>query len=317
MNDDETEPKRHASDATGAWKAMLNERQIRIAETRAQSRPQAIHERQPQRRRGRAWLALLSLPLVLFLALPLLAILLRTPPGLLLSNLQQPAVMQAIGLSFATTTITTLLTILMGTPLAYLLARYSFRGRALLDTLIDAPIVLPPAVAGVGLLLAFGRRGIWGSYLDDLGLTIAFTQAAVVLAQLFVSAPLYIKAATTGFMSVDRELEQAAALDGASGLQVFRLITAPLTFPVLCGGVVMAWARALGEFGATIIFAGNLPGRTQTMPLAIYIGFELELSVALTLSVILLGCSFGVLMITKALLKRQIAPEEVSIAHGA
>lgn len=317
MNDDETQTKRHAAHATGAWKAMLNEQQIRIAETRVQRRPQAVRQQRSGWRRGRAWLALLSLPLVLFLALPLLAILLRTPPGLLLSNLQQPAVMQAIGLSFATTTITTLLTILMGTPLAYLLARYNFRGRALLDTLIDAPIVLPPAVAGIGLLLAFGRRGIWGSYLDDLGLTIAFTQAAVVLAQLFVSAPLYIKAATTGFMSVDRELEQAAALDGASGLQVFKLITAPLAFPALCGGVVMAWARALGEFGATIIFAGNLPGRTQTMPLAIYIGFELELSVALTLSVILLACSFGVLMITKALLKRQITPEEVSIAHGA
>lgn len=317
MTEDETEPKRHAAHATGAWKAMLNERQIRIAETRTQTRVQAVREQRSGRRDARAWLALLSLPLVLFLALPLLAILLRTPPGMLLSNLQQPAVIQAIGLSFATTTITTLLTILMGTPLAYLLARYTFRGRALLDTLIDAPIVLPPAVAGVGLLLAFGRRGIWGSYLDELGLTIAFTQAAVVLAQLFVSAPLYIKAATTGFMSVERELEQAAALDGASGWQVFRRITAPLTFPALCGGVVMAWARALGEFGATIIFAGNLPGRTQTMPLAIYLGFELELSVALTLSVILLGCSFGVLLITKALLKRQIAPEEVSIAHGA
>lgn len=317
MNDDETKPPRHAAHATGAWKAMLNERQIRIAETRVQTRAQVVREQRPGRHSARSWLALLSLPLVLFLALPLLAILLRTPPGLLLSNLQQPAVMQAIGLSFATTTITTLLTILMGTPLAYLLARYNFRGRALIDTLIDAPIVLPPAVAGVGLLLAFGRRGIWGSYLDELGLTIAFTQAAVVLAQLFVSAPLYIKAATTGFMSVERELEQAAALDGASGLQVFRLITVPLTFPALCGGVVMAWARALGEFGATIIFAGNLPGRTQTMPLAIYIGFELELSVALTLSVILLGCSFGVLLITKALLKRRIAPEEVSIAHGA
>ena len=313
---DKQKPRRHAERATGASKAMINERQIRVAETRMQTQPKLVRE-QRGRRSQKTGLALMSLPLVLFLALPLLAILLRTPPGMLLSNVQQPAVIQAIELSFATTTITTLLTILLGTPLAYLLARHNFRGRWLLDTLIDAPIVLPPAVAGVGLLLAFGRRGIWGSYLDELGLTIAFTQAAVVLAQLFVSAPLYIKAATTGFMSVDRELEQAAALDGASGWQVFKLITAPLTFPALCGGVVMAWARALGEFGATIIFAGNLPGRTQTMPLAIYIGFELDLSVALTLSVILLGCSFGVLMITKALLKRQIAPEEVSIAHGA
>jgi molybdate transport system permease protein len=292
---------------------MINRRPIHVASSvRLDTRPQPVSAR-ARRRSALPWLALLSLPLVLFLALPLLAIGLRTPPSLLLSNLQQPAVLQAIGLSFVTTTITTLLTILLGTPLAYLLARHNFRGRTILDTLIDAPIVLPPAVAGVGLLLAFGRRGIWGSYLDELGLTIAFTQAAVVLAQLFVSAPLYIKAATTGFMNVDRELEQAAALDGASGWQTFRRITTPLALPALCSGVVMTWARALGEFGATIIFAGNLPGRTQTMPLAIYIGFELELSVALTLAVLLLICSFGVLLITKALLKQQITPEEPAI----
>lgn len=252
------------------------------------------------------WLSILSTPLTLFLLLPLLAIVLQTPLPLLLSNLQQRQVVQAVGLSLLTTLITTALTILLGTPLAYLLARHAFRGRALLETLIEAPMVLPPAVAGVGLLLAFGRRGLWGSYLDDLGIGIAFTQTAVVLAQLFVAAPFYVKAATASFISIDYELEQAAALDGASGWQTFRLITVPLALPALCGGAVMTWARALGEFGATIIFAGNLPGRTQTMPLAIYIGFELQLNVALTLAVILLCCSFIVLGVTRGLLRSRM-----------
>lgn len=263
--------------------------------------------------RSRRWrsyapsgLALLCIPLVLLLALPLLAILLRTPLPLLLGNLQQRQVVQALTLSMITSLITTALAILLGTPLAYLLARRNFRGKALLDTLIDAPMVLPPAVAGVGLLLAFGRRGIWGSYLDALGISLTFTQAAVVLAQLFVAAPFFVKAAAAGFMSVEQELEQAAALDGASRWQTFRQITVPLAGPALLGGAIMTWSRALGEFGATIIFAGNLPGRTQTMPLAIYIGFELRFDVALTLSVILLCCSFGVLLITKGLLKLRI-----------
>ncbi|HSH81655.1 MAG TPA: molybdate ABC transporter permease subunit, partial [Herpetosiphonaceae bacterium] len=180
---------------------------------------------------------------------------------------------------------------------------HTFRGRTLLETLIEAPMVLPPAVAGVGLLLAFGRRGIWGSYLESLGIALAFTPAAVVMAQLFVAAPFYVKSAVGGFLEVDQELEQAAELDGASAWQVFRHVTVPLSLPALLGGAVMTWARALGEFGATILFAGNLPGRTQTMPLAIYLGFELDLSVALTLAVILLACSFGVLILTRGLLK--------------
>lgn len=259
-----------------------------------------------RRRAALPWLALLCIPLVLLLALPLLAIVIRTPLPLLLLNLRQPQVVQALTLSMITSLITTALTIALGTPIAYLLARRRFRGKMLLETLLDAPMVLPPAVAGVGLLLAFGRRGIWGSYLDELGISLTFTQAAVVLAQLFVAAPFYVKAAMSGFVSIDGELEQAAALDGASGWQTFRMITVPLAGSALLGGAIMTWARALGEFGATIIFAGNLPGHTQTMPLAIYIGFELQLSVALTLAVILLCCSFGVLLVTKGLLKTRI-----------
>jgi molybdate transport system permease protein len=253
-----------------------------------------------------SWLWLGALPLLLFLVLPLVALLLRVRPGLLAANLAQPQVIQAISLSLTTTTLSTLLTLLLGTPLAYLLARRRFRGRQLIDTLLDLPMVLPPSVAGIALLIAFGRRGLVGASLNEWGITLAFTQTAVVMAQIFVSAPYYVKAAAAGFGGVDRDLEQAAAIDGASATRIFRLITVPLAWPALFGGIVMTWARALGEFGATIIFAGNFPGRTQTMPLAIYLGFELDLGVALTLSVLLLAISFGVLFVVKGLLRQRI-----------
>ncbi len=249
---------------------------------------------------------LLSLPLLLFLALPVVAMFLRTPPAQLLTNLGEGQVIQAISLSMLTTFITLAVTIMFGTPVAYLLARYDFPFRRAIDTLLDLPTVLPPSVAGVALLMAFGRRGLVGEWLEIWDIHIAFTQIAVVLAQTFIAAPFYVKAATLGFANVSRDLEQAAALDGADSRQVFRHITLPLAWTALLSGAVMTWARALGEFGATIIFAGNYPGRTQTMPLAIYIGFELDLDVALTLSVILVGCSFLVLMVVKGLLQREL-----------
>lgn len=249
---------------------------------------------------------LLTLPLLLFLALPVVAIFLRVPPTNLLVNLSNPQVIQAISLSFITTLVTLSITIIFGTPVAYLLARRDFPFRRAIDTLLDLPTVLPPSVAGIALLMAFGRRGLLGDWFEVLGIQIAFSQAAVVLAQTFIAAPFFVKAAILGFASVEPELEQAAALDGASGWQVFRRITLPLSWTALISGSVMTWARALGEFGATIIFAGNYPGRTQTMPLAIYIGFELDLDVALTLSVILVGCSFLVLMVVKGLLQRDL-----------
>lgn len=247
----------------------------------------------------------LSVPLLGFLLLPLIALLLRVSPERLISHLGQSMVVQAITLSFSTTLIATALTIVLGTPLAYLLARRRFRWQRVIDTLIDLPTVLPPAVAGLALLMAFGRQGLIGSLLDDLGLQIAFSQTAVILAQLFVAAPFFIRSARVGFASVSFDLEQAAALDGAHGGQIFRLVTLPLAWSNLVSGAVMTWARALGEFGATMIFAGNFPGRTQTMPLAIYLGFEMDLDIALTLSVILIACSFAVLMIVKSLLNRE------------
>lgn len=248
----------------------------------------------------------LSLPLLLFLLLPLVAIFLRIPMPDFITNLREQQVAQAVGLSLMTSLITVCVTIIFGTPVAYLLARHHFPFRRVVDTLLDLPTVLPPAVAGVALLMAFGRRGIVGGWLDEWGIHIAFTQAAVVLAQTFVAAPLYVKAAILGFGSIEPELEQAAALDGASSWHIFRYVTIPLSWTALLSGMVMTWARALGEFGATIIFAGNYPGRTQTMPLAIYIGFELDLSIALTLAVILVGCSFVVLMIVKGFLHKEL-----------
>ncbi len=256
----------------------------------------------PQRQH--LWLLLASLPLLLFLVVPLLALVLRISPAVLLANLVDRTVAQAIGLSITTTLTSTLLTLITGTPVAYLLARRRFRGHMLFDTLLDLPMVLPPSVAGIALLIAFGRQGLVGRYLKDAGIEIAFTGVAVVLAQTFVAAPFYVKAAATGFGNIERELEQAAAIDGAGPLRIFRSITLPLVWPALLGGLVMTWARALGEFGATIIFAGNFPGRTQTMPLAIYIGFELDLDVALTLAVLLLASSFVVLFVVKYILSQ-------------
>ena len=278
--------------------------------TASTSTSTAVAAARPQRRwrrsRDTAILLLLSAPLLLFLALPLLALIVRAAPVDLLTNLFDPEVAQAIWLSMATTTTTLTLTLALGTPVAFLLARRRFRGRAALDTLIDLPIVLPPLVAGIALLLAFGRRGLLGQHFSVIGIDIAFTQTAVVMAQLFVAAPFFVKAATAGFANVDREIEYAAALDGASGFQAFRLITIPLSGAALLAGATMTWARALGEFGATIIFAGNFPGRTQTMPLAIYLGFELELNRALTLSAILLLASFLVLFVVKVLLRQRL-----------
>jgi molybdate transport system permease protein len=170
---------------------------------------------------------------------------------------------------------------------------------------IDLPTVLPPAVAGLALLMAFGRRGLLGNVLGRLGIEVAFTTVAVIMAQLFVSAPYFIKTAAVSLADVNPELEEAAEMDGAHPLQVFRLIMLPLAWRGIVGGLALCWARALGEFGATIIFAGNYPGRTQTMPLAVYIGFEIDLNQALTLAVILLAISFLVLTGVRAVLREQ------------
>ena len=226
----------------------------------------------------------------------------------MLAHLADPEIVQAIQLSFVTTIITLLISIIAGTPLAYLLARGNFPGKTVLDTLIDLPIVMPPAVAGIALIVAFGRFGLIGQYLDVLGIQIAFTPVAVVMAQTFVASPFYIKTAAGAFAGVNREIERAAAVDGAGPFNVFLRITLPLCAAPLAGGALMTWARALGEFGATIIFAGNLPGITQTMPLAIYLGFDLDFNAALTLSLILLVASFAVLLLVRVALRQRLTP---------
>jgi molybdate transport system permease protein len=232
------------------------------------------------RRFDRAILPLLGLPLILFIVLPLAALLTQVPYPDFFKSIQSQQVRQAIQLSFVTSIISVLITMIFGTPVAYLLARSRSRVATLMDTIMDLPTVLPPAVAGVALLIAFGRRGVFGAYLAPLGISLPFTQAAVIMAQTFVASPFFVKAAAIGFSGIRKELLEASALDGASRWQTFWHITLPLARISLMTGAVMTWARALGEFGATIIFAGNFPGRTQTMPLAIYVGFEIDLNTA-------------------------------------
>ncbi len=232
--------------------------------------------------------------LLLFLALPLLAVVLRALP-LRAAGWLSASTFDALRLSLFTATLSATLAIIVGTPIAYFLAREEFTGKAVVDALIDVPMVLPPAVAGLALLMAFGRRGLLGPALSAVGIELPFTTAAVVMAQTFVAAPFYIRAAKAGFASVDRGLEQMSALLGVSNWRTFLRVTLPLAAPSLFGGLLMTWARALGEFGATIMFAGNFQGSTQTMPLAIYIGLESNLDSALALSVILIVVSFGIL----------------------
>lgn len=222
-----------------------------------------------------------------------------------LATLLEPAAAEALRLSLLTTGISMVLTVLLGTPVAYLLARYTFRGRGFLDVLVDLPVALPPVVAGVGLLLVFGRQGVLGKPLSDLGVNLAFTTTAVVLAQLFVASPFYIRALKVGFGAVPRELEAAALIDGADRWGAFWRVTWPLTLPAFSEGLVLAWARALGEFGATVVFAGSLEGRTRTLPLAVYAALEHDLDAALALSGLLSAAALGLFVVLKVLLRRQ------------
>jgi len=243
--------------------------------------------------------------LLCLLALPLVALLWRTALTDFIGSVVAPSAFDALRVSLLTSTFSTLLAIITGTPLAYALARWRFRGRAWIELLIDLPVVLPPAVAGLALLMAFGRRGLLGPTLGMFGISLPFTTAAVVLAQAFVSAPLYVRSARIGFAGIDIQLEEAAYTEGASQWQLFRFVMLPLAGRALLSGAILAWTRALGEFGATILFAGNLQGRTQTMPLAIYLGFESDLSLALALSAILLVVSVLLLAVLRRLESQQ------------
>jgi molybdate transport system permease protein len=238
------------------------------------------------------WLFILpSLVMILLLGLPIFAVFWKSIGGNFLTYALAPSALSALHLSLLTSSLSTLLVIATGMPLAYILARWAFRGKTAFELLVYLPLVLPPAVAGLGLLMAFGRQGVFGHLLTPLGISLPFTTVAVVMAQTFVAAPLFIHAARVGFVGIDPQLEEAALVEGAGDLQLFRFIILPLAWRSLLTGTILTWTRALGEFGATIMFAGNLVGKTQTMPLAIYLGLERSLGIALALSVLLVMVS--------------------------
>ncbi len=239
--------------------------------------------------------------LVALIAVPLAGLFFQLPPADIVAALRTPDALAAVRLSAVTTAAALALTLLLGTPLAYVLARGSFPGRRLVDALVDLPLVVPPAVAGLALLLVFGRNGTLGPLLRGAGIQLSFTTAAVVLAQLFVASPFYVRAARAGFLGVDRTLEAASATLGMGPLRTFAWITVPLAAPSLVGGAVLSWARALGEFGATIMFAGNLVGVSQTLPLAVYVHLESgDVPVAIALSVVMIACSLIVVLAVRS-----------------
>jgi molybdate transport system permease protein len=241
----------------------------------------------------------------LFLTLPVAAIFTRVPPARLLHLLSNPVVTDALVVSVKSTLIAEALILIFGTPLAYLLATRRFAGRALLVTLVELPLVLPPAVAGIGLFAAFGRSGLLGSTLDSLGLQIPFTLMAVVLAISLVASPLYVRTAIAAFEAVDPNLVAASRTLGAGRARTFFRIALPLARGGLAAGAALAFARALGEFGATIMFAGSLRGVTQTLPLAIYEQFSLGFDTALAMGALLVVVSLVLLLSLKLSLSWQ------------
>ena len=232
-----------------------------------------------------------------FLVLPLAALLVRAPWSTLPDELLTAEVGSALRLSLLTATCATLLCLLLGVPLAWVLARAEFRGRTLVRALVTVPLVLPPVVGGVALLLLLGRRGLVGQHLDAwFGITLPFTTPAVVLAEAFVAMPFLVIAVEGALRGVDRRYEDAAATLGGSRLLVFRRVTLPLVAPGVAAGAVLCFARALGEFGATITFAGSFPGVTRTMPIEVYLALETDPERAVVLSLVLLGVSVAVLV---------------------
>lgn len=257
------------------------------------------------RRRSRAGLLIIAVvPIVTLLVLPVAAVYLRLDFATVLGKLAEPEILEALRLSLATSLSATLVVVVLGTPLAYLLATRRFAGRRVLEALVDLPMVLPPTVAGFALLVAFGRAGLAGQALQIAGIELPFTTAAVVVAQAFMAAPFYVSAARAGFEGVDVRLLEAAATLGAHERARFIRVMVPLAVPALLAGTTMTFARALGEFGATITFAGNLPGSTRTLPLAVYVALQSDLDAAMVLSALLLAVSFTLLLMLRGALAR-------------
>jgi len=247
----------------------------------------------------RAWVIAPAL-FALFFVLPLLGLLLRAlTDGDVGAELRSSATWTALRLSVLTATLALLLAVLLGTPLAFVLATARSGWARVAATLLDLPLVLPPVVSGIALLTVFGRRGYLGEPLDGAGISLSFTTAAVVMAQLFVAGPYYLRSAYAGFAAADPRFAGLAYTLGLSPWTTFRRVTLPLVWPSLAGGAVLCWSRALGELGATLLFAGSLPGRTQTMPLAIVAAFESPagLAGAVSISVILVGFALALLLL--------------------
>ncbi|NYT03045.1 MAG: molybdate ABC transporter permease subunit [Methanosarcinales archaeon] len=249
-------------------------------------------------------LSAVLLLVTLFLVLPVASLLLKVSPGVFLQSLRDPVVMDALSLSLATSAVTTITVILFGTPVAYVNARFHYPGKEIIDSFIDLPVIMPPAVAGIALLMAFGRMGVLGQHLNALGFNVAFTTLAVIIAQIFVSAPFFMRQARTSFEDVDRIYECAARTLGATDTYTFFHVTLPIAQNGLISGAIMTFARSLGEFGATIMFAGNFQGRTQTMPLAIYTAMQWDLDVSLCLALILVAFSFLVIALVRIFMSR-------------
>lgn len=245
---------------------------------------------------------------LVFVTIPALALLVRAPWSDLGRVAADASLGTAVRLSLVSSTLATAACLAVGVPLGWLLARVRFRGRWIVRALALLPLALPPVVGGLALLMAFGRRGILGAPLEDLGVVLPFTLAAAVLAQAFVALPFVVLAVEGGVRSVDRDLEDLAASLGATRLAVFRRVTLPLAAPSIVAGASLAWARALGEFGATITFAGSVEGRTQTLPLAVYDVLQRDRDGAVLLALVLLGVSVAVIVALRGALSLRAAP---------
>ena len=248
---------------------------------------------------GNLLLGSISFVFILFILLPLAAIFVNLSPNAVLMELHNSSVLDAMKVGLATSSLATIVSFAFGVPTAYLLATRDFPGKSLVDALLDLPMVLPPAVAGLALLLAFAPRGLLGPALLQLGIILPGNVFAVVLAQLFVASPFILRSAKTAFENVPRKLVDNARILTPSGVRVFLTVTLPLSMYGVMTGLVMTWARSMGEFGATLMFAGNLPGVTQTMPLAIYTLMAQDPLASNLLSVILVVISFCVLALFK------------------
>jgi molybdate transport system permease protein len=247
-------------------------------------------------------MGLIVLTYFLFVAVPIAAVFLQLQPSQVNAQLHDSTVIDAIKLSLYTSAIAIIIVFVLAVPSAYFMATRKFPGKAAIDTIIDLPIVLPPAVAGVALLYAFAPKGLLGPILNSLNITIPGYTIAVVIAEAFVASPFLLRSAKTGFESMDKDVLNSARILDGSRLRVFLTVSLPLSIRAITSGTMMSWARAMGEFGATLMFAGNLPGITTTMPLAIYsLIYSTNPSRGVTLSAILIVISFGVLIVIKLL----------------